>query len=324
MAKILITHGVPAERFTFLRPHDVVLPQAGKAFSKQELMERLPDSDAVVACGPFDWQLMEAAKRAKLIVCYGAGYDSVDVSAASELGIPVCNIPDSVTEATAQLAMALMMAVSRRICELDRQLRAEGSTRELFTMGHGMGVTFEGMTLGIVGMGRIGARMAEFGRFLGMRVVYTARGIKPFSVTGNARRLPLHELLQQSDVVSLHCPLTPETRGMIGREQLALMRPTAFLINTARGKQVDEAALADALAAGKLAGAGLDVFEAEPEVSERLKKLDNVVLTPHIGSNTLRTRNQMAEMCCERILDALAGRKPANLLNAEVWPRAAE
>ena len=183
-----------------------------------------------------------------------------------------------------------------------------------------MGVLLEDMTLGIVGMGRIGARVAEFGRFIGMRVVYTAHSIKPFSVTGNARHLPLEELLRVSDVVSLHCPLTPETRGMIGRNELALMRPMAFLINTSRGKQVDEAALADALEAGRLAGAGLDVFEAEPEVSERLKKLENVVLTPHIGSNTLRTRNKMAERCCERILDALAGRKPENLLNPEVWP----
>lgn len=320
MAKILITHGVPAERFTFLRPHEVILPKAGSAFTKPELMALLPECDAVVACGSFDWQLMEAAKRAKLILSYGAGYDAIDITAATELGIPVGNIPDSVTETTAQLAMALILAVTRRVCELDRGLRAEGSTREWFTMGRGMGVLLEDMTLGIVGMGRIGARVAGFGRFIGMRVVYTAHSIKPFSVTGNARHLPLEELLRVSDVVSLHCPLTPETRGMIGRNELALMRPTAFLINTSRGKQVDEAALADALEAGRLAGAGLDVFEAEPEVSERLKRLDNVVLTPHIGSNTLRTRNKMAERCCERILDALAGRKPENLLNPEVWP----
>jgi len=320
MAKILITHGVPAERFRFLRPHDVLLPEPGQAFTKSELIAMLPECDAVVACGPFDWQLMEAAKHAKLILSYGAGYDSIDLSAATELGIPVGNIPDSVTETTAQLAMALIFAVTRRVCELDRGLRTEGSTRELFTMGRGMGVLLEGMTLGIVGMGRIGSRVAEFGRFIGMRVVYSAHNIKPFLVTGNARHLPMEELLRVSDIISLHCPLTPETKGMIGTKELALMRPTAFLINTSRGKQVDESALAEALESGKLAGAGLDVFEAEPEVSERLKKLENVVLTPHIGSNTLRTRNMMAERCCENILDALAGRKPPNLLNPEVWP----
>ncbi len=321
MAKILITHGVPMERFGLLKPNALVHPPAGKAFTRTELLALLPECDAVVTGGAFDRQLLEACKSLKLLVSYGAGYDSVDLGAATELRIPVCNIPDSVTEATAQLTVTLILSLLRRVCELDRRIRKKESTRKLFTMGRGMGVSPEGLTLGVVGMGRIGARVAEFGRFLHMRIVYANPGIKPYSVTGNARRLPLEELLRVSDVVTLHCPLTSKTVGMIGEKELARMRPTSFLVNVSRGRLVDAAALAEALEQGRLAGAALDVFDTEPEVPERLKALDNVVLTPHIGSNTLRTRNQMAEQCCDRILDALAGRRPDNLLNPEVWPK---
>ena len=322
MANILITHGVPAERFKRLRPNEIVIPKAGEAFTRDELLAQLPQSDVVVACGAMDRELMAAARDARLIVCYGAGFDSLDIAAATEFGIPVANVPDSVTETTAELAMAHLLALTRRVCELDRALRAEGSTRGQFTMGRSMGVLLTGMTLGIVGMGRIGARVAEFGRFLGMRVVYDSRGIKPFSVTGNARRLPLDELLREADVVSLHCPYTPQNDRMIGVEELGLMKPTSFLINTSRGKLIDEPALIDALEGGRLAGAALDVFATEPEVDPRLKALPNVVLTPHIGSNTLRTRNQMAEQICDRIEEALAGEEPLNLLNPEVWGKA--
>lgn len=323
MANILITHGVPMEGFARLARHNLRQPPRGESFSRDDMLSMLPDFDAVVACGAVDRTMMERATRAKLVVSYGAGYDSIDVAAATALGIPVAHVPDTVTESTAELAMAHLLAVTRRVGELDRRLREADSTRDLFTMGQSMGVLLDGMTLGVVGMGRIGARVAEFGRFLGMRVVYHSRGIKPFSVAGNARRLPLAELLRQSDVVSLHCPLTPDTYHILGREQLALMRPTAFLINTSRGKLTDESALIEALETGRLAGAGLDVFETEPEVSARLRKLPNVTLTPHIGSNIPSVRRRMAEECAQRVLDALAGTRPANLLNPKVWPRRA-
>ncbi|MCE5342960.1 MAG: D-glycerate dehydrogenase [Eubacteriales bacterium] len=321
MAKILITHGVPMERFGLLSPNVVLCPEPGKAFDRAELCSLLPACDAVVACGSLDSVLLAACTRVKLIVCYGAGYDAIDLDAATALGIPVANIPDSVTETTAQLTIALMLSLTRRVCEMDHLLREKKSTRKLFTMGRSMGVSLEGLTLGVVGMGRIGSRVAELGRALHMRVVYHNRGIKPFSVVGNARRLPLMELLRVADVVTLHCPLTPETEGMIGEEELKLMKPTAFFINTARGRLTDEQALADALEQGRLMGAALDVFATEPEVSARFKALPNVVLTPHIGSNTLHTRNRMGEQCSDRILTALAGRKPENLLNPAIWPR---
>ena len=322
MARILITHGVPAAGFARLRGHEIRIPQPGEAFTRDQLLMLLPGCDAVVACGAMDAALMAAAQGAKLIVCYGAGFDSLDIAAATARGIAVANVPDSVTETTAELAMAHILALTRRVCELDRGLRADGTTRGQFTMGRSMGVLLTGMTLGIVGMGRIGARVAEFGRFLGMRVAYHSRSIKPLSVAGDARHLPLDELLCVADVLSLHCPYTPANEKMIGTAQLALMKPTAFLINTSRGKLIDEPGLIDALEAGRLAGAALDVFATEPEVDPRLKALPNVVLTPHIGSNTLRTRNQMAEQCTDSIVEALAGRQPSHLLNPEVWGRA--
>jgi len=320
MAKILVTHGVPAGGFGLLAPDELIMPEAGGAFGREALLALLPDCDAVVACGAFDRPLMETCRKVRLIVVYGAGYDAVDVAAATALGIPVASVPDSVTEATAQLTITLMLTLLRRVCELDRSVREAESTRGLFVMGRSMGVTPESLTLGVIGMGRIGSRVAELGRALRMRTVYANRDVKPFSVTGNARRLPVEELLRVSDVVTLHCPLTSETEGMIGRRELALMRPTAFLINASRGRLIDEAGLAEALEQGRLAGAALDVYANEPEVAERLKRLPNVVLTPHIGSNTLHTRNRMAEACAARVADALAGRRPAGLLNPEAWP----
>ena len=319
LSKILVTHGVPMKHFEMARPHELMYPEPGKAFSREELLQQLPECDAVVACGPFDRELLAACAGLTLLVCYGAGYDAIDVQAATELHIPVACVPDSVTEATAELAMAQLLAVTRRVCEMDRALRTPGSTGEYFTMGRSMGVSLDGMTLGIVGMGRIGSRMAEFGRFLGMRVVYDSRHIKPFSQAGNARRLPLPELLKASDVVSLHCPLTPETQGMIDARALALMRPTAFLINASRGRLVDSLALAEAIREGRLAGAALDVFDTEPEIIPELRDLPTVVLTPHMGSNTLSTRNRMAEDAVQAILMALAGKEPPHLINASVW-----
>jgi len=319
MAKVLLTHGVPMERFAGLKPHELVHPAAGEAFTRAELITLLPTCQAVIACGALDRELLQAARHVALIVCYGAGFDAIDLAAASEFGIPVANIPDSVTEATAQLAMAQILALTRRVCELDHMLRASSSTRACFTMGASMGVLLEGMTLGIVGMGRIGSRVAQFGRFLGMRVVYTSHSIKPLSIAGDARYLTLDALLRTADVVSLHCPYTPQNKHMIGAAQLSLLKPTAYLINTARGLLIDEPALIDALEAGRLAGAALDVFETEPEVNARLKALPNVVLTPHIGSNTLHTRNLMAEQCTALIREAFAGIAPKHLLNPEVW-----
>ena len=304
MARILITHGVPAEGFALLRAHEVVIPPPGEAYSEAQMIQLLLACDAVLACGQFSQACVMAGTKLRVIVCYGAGYDAIDVSAARERGIPVVSIPDTVTEATAELTIGLMLAVSRRICELDRLLH---KGENAFGMGKRMGVLLQGKTLGIIGMGRIGSRVAEIGRCLGMRIIANNRHTR-----SGAEFVSLEAILRQADVVSLHCPCTPENQGMLSRERLAMMQPSAFLINTARGKLVDEAALIDALSNGNLAGAGLDVFSDEPNIPQALRMLPNVVLTPHSGSNTQQTRFQMAEEASRQILDALANRPLQN------------
>lgn len=316
MATILITHGVPAEGFAALKGHDLLYPGEGKVFSREELYERLPLAEAVLACGAMDEELIRQGQELKIIVCYGAGYEAIDVAAATRQGVLVANTPDAVTEVTAELAMALILCLSRRVCELNALMHGE-EPREAFGIGKRMGTSLTGGTLGIVGMGRIGARVADFGRFMGMKVMYTARTPKPEQDALGARRVPLAELMGEADVVSLHCPHTPETAHMISRELLFSMKSTAFFINTARGRVVDEAALIDALRQGKIAGAGLDVFLGEPDVNEAFAKLPNAVLTPHIGSNTMQARALMGQAASRRILDALEGRRPECLLNPE-------
>ena len=251
-------------------------------------------------------------------MCYGAGYDNIDVQAATECGVPVANTPDSVTASTAELAIALMLSLARRVAELNTRMH-NADPQTLFGMGKHMGCTLEGSTLGIVGMGRIGGKVADIAHALGMRVLYTAHAPKAARESLGDQYVSLERLMEESDFVSLHCPHTAQTHNLISREMIALMKPTAFLINTARGPVVDEQALVEALQQRRIAGAALDVFTGEPAVNPALCRLENVILTPHIGSNTLYTRNQMAEAASERILDALAGRRPQNVVNPQVY-----
>ena len=289
MAKIIVTYGVPADGFSLLAGHEIVIPPHGTAFSREQLIRLLPDADAVLACTALDREMIAAAKKLQLIVCYGAGYDAIDVAAATSHGIPVVNTPECVTR----------------------------PPRELFGMGRRMGTSLDGSVLGVVGMGRIGGRVADFAHLMGMRVLYTARTPKPERDALGDTRVSLEDLMKNSDFITLHCPHTPQTEGMISREMIALMKPTAYLINTARGPVVDEDALIEALRAHRIAGAALDVFASEPDINPAFAALDNVLLTPHAGSNTLHARNEMARAASRRILDRLAGRIPQNLLNPE-------
>ena len=320
MARIVITYGVPAEGFETLAGHEVLIPPPGERFSHQQLMALLPTADAVLACTALDAGLIASAPSLRLIVCYGAGYDAIDVAAATERGIPVVNTPDSVTRPTAEMAVALITALARRLPELNALMHTR-PPKELFGMGLRMGTSLEGAVLGVVGMGRIGARVAAFGRLMGMRVLYASRTPKPACDALGDTRVPLEKLMAQSDFITLHCPHTPQTQGLISREMLARMKPTAYLINTARGPIVDEDALIDALRARRIAGAALDVYAGEPDINPAFASLDNVLLTPHAGSNTLHARNEMARAASERILDRLAGRIPKNVLNPEVFSR---
>lgn len=311
MATILVTHGIPAEGFHVLSGHRIIMPEPLAAYSMEELAALIPEADAVVAGGMLPGDVIRLGTKLRIIANYGAGYDGVDVRAAAECGVPVTNIPDTVTKDTAELAIGLMLAVSRRIGEMNLRLRGEPS-RTLFGMGRHMGRSLRGQTLGIIGCGRIGRCTARIASALGMKVLGYSRSGADASV---CEPTDLDTLLRQSDVVSLHCPLTEETRGLMNQAAFAKMKPDAILINTSRGAVVDTQALLDALDNGRLRGAGLDVYPNEPEVPEALLTHANVVCTPHIGTNTEQTRKEMAEACSRQILDALAGKRPENIVN---------
>ncbi len=317
MAKIVVTYGVPAQGFfDHLPGNEICIPPALTGYTKDELLQILPDADAVVACTAVDADMIAVAKKLKLIVCYGAGYDAIDVAAATKAGVLVANTPDAVTAPTAELAIALLLGIARRIPQLNELLHVKPS-HEVFGMGKYMANSLAGQTLGIVGMGRIGGMVADFGRLMGMKVLYNARTPKPHRDALGDQQVSLPDLMANSDFISLHCPATPETQGLISREMLSLAKPTACLVNTARGAVMDEEALLDALANGRLAGAALDVYPNEPHINPAFLTLPNVILTPHCGSNTHQARYEMARQACIRIAAVLDGQLPENLLNPE-------
>lgn len=311
MATILITHGIPTAGLEALEDHSIMMPAPLTAYSMDELRVLIPSADAVIAGGKLPGDVIRAGKRLKVIANYGAGYDGVDVAAAADCGIPVTNIPWTVTQPTAELAIALMLSVSRRIGELNLRLRRE-EPATLFGMGRLMGNTLSGRTLGIIGCGRIGSRVAQIARALDMRVIAYGRHAIPPEV---AEQCDLTTLLATADVISLHCPATPETRHLLNAEAFAAMKDGAVIINTARGAVIDHAALVEALRSGKLSGAGLDVYPDEPNIPPELLAMDNVVCTPHVGANTAQTRAQMAAACARQILDALSGKRPESIVN---------
>jgi glyoxylate reductase len=236
-----------------------------------------------------------------------SGVDNIDVDAASARGIAVANTPDVLTDATADFTLALLLACARRLREGEALVRSGQWTGWEPTQL--LGLELRGATLAIVGAGRIGTAVARRAEAFGMRVVSVGRGD------------PLGPALAVADVISLHCPLTAATRGLIDAAALAAMKPGAILLNTARGGIVDEDALVDALERGHLAAAGLDVFAGEPTVSPRVRASERVVLAPHLGSATTATRSAMAELCVTAVREVLAGRAPANLVDPSMWPR---
>jgi len=254
-----------------------------------------------------DEALLARLPLVRQVSSYGVGLNHIELAAASRRGITVTNTPDVVTDATADLAMALLLAAARRVSEGDRLIRAGGWREAAPEFLLGREVT--GKTIGIVGFGRIGQAMARRATGFGMRILYTSP--RQVSFPG-AERVDLDALLAASDFVSLHCPLTDATRDLISRERIAQMKPGAILVNTSRGPVVDEEAVAEALEDGRLFAAGLDVFRNEPQVPERLRRAENAVLTPHLGSGTRETRNAMAHMVWDEVLRRVTGRPPAH------------
>jgi glyoxylate reductase len=278
--------------------------------TRQELQAGLAEAEVLVSqlLDPIDAELIAAAPKLRLICNYAVGINNVDLEAAAARGITVCNTPDVLTEASADLTWALILSVTRHVLEGDRMTRAgefKGWAPQLL-----LGTELYGKTLGIVGLGRIGKAVARRARGFGLQVCYTGRSEKPADESEGARYVSLAELLRSSDLVCLHCPLTPETRHLLDAERLSWLKPSAYLINMARGPVVDEAALVAALREGRLAGAGLDVYEREPALEPGLAELDSVVLLPHLGSATRETRLAMAQIVADNIADLLAGRPP--------------
>jgi D-3-phosphoglycerate dehydrogenase len=287
-----------------------------RAATEDELIANVRLAHAlVVAAAPITRRVIASLTRAKVIVRTGVGYDVIDVPAATERGIAVCSIPDYCTEEVANHALALLLAVNRRIVALDAAVRAGGWRRTpLAPMG-----SLYGETAGIVGYGRIGRAMAARCRMLGMRVL----AADPYTGPPDAddRLVPLDELLAAADYVSIHCLLNDETRGLIGEPQLRRMKPTAVLVNTARGPIVDQRALVRALREGWIAAAGLDVLEREPPApDDPLLTLPNVVLTPHTAYYTDASAERLRRRVMHEVVCALTNRRPPGLLNPEVWP----
>ncbi len=293
-------------------PHD-------RPLTREELLDAVRGRDGILCLltDKIDEDVFKAAEGVKGFANYAVGTDNIDVAKATEYGIPVSNTPGVLTDATAEMAWALLFAVARRVVESDKFNRSgkwEGWGPMQF-----LGGDVTGTTLGVVGAGRIGTAFAIKSRGFDMNVLYTDVDTNEvLEQTVGARRTGLDNLLRESDFISVHVPLTQDTRHLISAAELDLMKPTAYLINTSRGPVVDEAALVEALRAGTIAGAGLDVYEHEPKLADGLAELDNVVLTPHTASATVATRGRMAEMAAANLLAMMKGEPVPNLVNPEV------
>jgi glyoxylate reductase len=288
------------------------LREGGLDATRDDLLAMVPGASALVSdpSQPIDGELLDAAgEQLRVVANFAVGYDNVDLDACRMRDVLVTNTPDVLTEATAELAMALTFAAARRMSDAERDLRA-GNWRGWDPAAY-RGIEIRGSTVGVVGMGRIGARYARLAHGLGANVVYTSQSPKPQAESElGAKRLDLHELLEASDVVSIHAPSTPETKGLIGAAEVELIGPQGVLVNTSRGPLVDSEAVAAALENGTLGAAGLDVYENEPEVSPRLLKAPRAVLLPHIGSATIPSRDGMASAVADNVIAVLEGGEP--------------
>jgi glyoxylate reductase len=313
-ARIVVTRRIPDPAIELLEgAGDVWVSPHDRPLSADELHSAVAGADAAVTLlhDRVDDAFLDAAGPALRIVANVAvGYDNVDVEACARRGVVVSNTPGVLTEATADIAFALILMSTRRLGEGERLIRAR--TPWSWSMFFMLGTGLQGKTLGIVGLGKIGQATARRARAFGMEIAYAGRRRAAEDVEAelSARFLPLDELLTTADVVTLHCPLSADTRHLIDAAALARMQPSSHLVNTTRGPVVDEAALAEALRAGAIAGAGLDVFEREPEVHPDLLELENVVLIPHLGSATIETRTAMGVLAAENVLAVLGGSAP--------------
>ncbi|OYD16375.1 D-glycerate dehydrogenase [candidate division WOR-3 bacterium JGI_Cruoil_03_44_89] len=317
MARIFLSRKIPEAgmkrlgEFTgdfLVFPHD-------RPITENELIENIDDVEGLLCLltDPVTRRVIEAGKRLKIIANYAVGYENIDVKSANERGILVTNTPGVLTDATAELAWALLFACARRIVEADRftrEKRFNGWSPTLL-----LGTELKDKILGLIGAGRIGTAFALKGRGFGMRVLYCDNHENEVLQKAiGAEMVKMEELLKRADFISSHVPLTEKTYHLMGKRELALLKPSAYLINTSRGAVIDEKALIRALKEGRIRGAGLDVYENEPKISHELLGLSNVVLLPHIGSATHVARDKMAETAVENLIAGLNGKTPPNLV----------
>lgn len=326
--KVFVTRMIPENGLEMMRASlDVDVWEPEIPPTNDEIVECAEDCVGLVPLlsDKIDSTLLGRLPKIRVIAQYAVGYDNIDVSFATSNGIIVTNTPGVLTETAADLAWALIMACSRRIPEADRYVRA-GRWNVAWGPKMLLGTDIHGRTLGIVGLGRIGAAVAKRAAGFSMKILYTSRSqterTEMIEKETGAIGTDLVSLLKQADIVSIHVPLTSETRGLIGRDELAMMKKNSVLVNTSRGPVVEERALVDALRSGHLHSAGLDVFNQEPVSKDSpLLRLENVVLAPHIGSASIVTRAKMAEICATNLIAALKGERPPNVVNPEVFER---
>ena len=316
MKKAIVTYNMFREGFAELEDkYDVTFPEGDKDFTYDEVMEMIPEYDAL--CSMFDFpvnkELIDKGAKLRIIANYAVGYNNIDVAYAVEKGLAVANTPDPTTEPTANLALSLLLDTARRVSECDRKLRALGTDMKVGVLEN-LGLPVANATLGIIGMGRIGKALCRRARACGMNVIYyDHRQLDLNEETKiGAIYVSKDELLEQSDFVSLNAPYTPETYHIISENEFKKMKRTAILINTARGPLIDEKALIEALQNGNIHGAGLDMFEFGDHPSPELLEMENVVLTPHIGTQTTYTRIEMAKAVSDNVIGFFENDRPVS------------
>lgn len=314
---ILIQYAIPKEGLELLsQSYHLIYPEKD-CFSEDELIELIPNCEALLSIfnQPVSKKVIEAGQKLEIISNYGVGYNNIDVAAATAKGIAVCNTPEAVCEPTAELCLSLMLSLSRRVAECNHRLRTEDDFK--WGVMRNLGQTLRGKTLGIIGMGKIGKSVAQKAQAFGMKVVYNNRTQLSANEEKdlNIKFCDFDALLKTADIISLHCPLNESSHHLIGEKELAKMKHSAYLINTARGPVVDEQALARALINKQIAGAALDVFENEPQITPQLLELDHVVLVPHIGTACIETRIEMAEEAAQNMIDHWEYGKSKNQVN---------
>ncbi|MHA2118253.1 MAG: 2-hydroxyacid dehydrogenase [Candidatus Thorarchaeota archaeon] len=320
--RVFVTRMIPDEGLNQIRAEfDAIVWNKDEPPSKEEIIKGAQGCAGLVTLlsDPIDAELMDALPALKIIAQYAVGYDNIDIKSATDRKIVVTNTPGILTETTADLTWALILSASRRIPEADRYVRG-GDWKVAWGPKTLLGRDTFGSTLGIIGMGRIGCAVAQRAAGFSMRILYHSKSRKREIEKGqNAERTSLETLLRESDIVTIHVPLTDDTRGMIGINEIRMMKHSAILVNTSRGPVIDEDALVQALGSGLIAGAGLDVFREEPiPLESALFELENVVLLPHIGSASVDTRAKMAEICAANLIATLQGNIPPNIVNPEV------